>query len=418
MLRRYSFSSSCWCSRVALSPHLVSLSRFCSTSSEGALPPLVKRCRELDAKCFAWKLTQDDMEEVVQTLYDLTNNKIQDPEVSALNPAIPYPDLENPQSRGVDVPYTVSTLLRCVFHYPDWKTMSVAPESKSSLQKNPTERMPLRRDNCPPRDLLAAPIQICNLPSDQQDPAKRVFVLGSSDKEFEQFRSEMEAKFGGLATEKITGYECLQLAQMTMLAAAQHQQQGSESESKHTSEIKFQGISLNPSKERFVLLGSDPKGLIVARNISCDAALENALVLVKWLVEESPRTVLKGHQGGFVSTCVASVLERASYYVLQDSTGAAFIFTSMHHLLRYKSFAEKFADEDWEQRAPWTVGTTEAANIDWVMGGNRSPVINPVAPGDEVALKEKFPASNIQFSIPGIEQMVGIIDHMKKTMMK
>lgn len=425
MLRRFSYSRrftasfvSCsssrrFCSSKTETPTVASAVQGNNSNADDQICALVKRCRELDDKCFSWTLTQQDMEEVVQTLADITSGKITQPEISpASNPEIPYPDLENPQSRGVEVPYTMSTLLRCVFQYPEWRTMSIAPGSKGSKQSAATERMPVRRPNCPHREPLAAPIQICNLPSSVENPGSRVFVLGSSEKEFDQFSQEMKDKFGGFITEKIAGYECFQLAQLTMMAAQQQQQQTENA----TGVVKFHGISLNPNKERMVLLGSDAKGLTIARNLSCDAALENALVLIKWLVEESSRTVLTGHQGGFVSSCVASVLERASYYVLQDSNHAAFIFTSMHHLLRYKSFAENFAKDDWEKRGPWTVGTTEAANIDWVMGGKRSPVINPIAPGDEVAINMKFPASNIQFSVPGIEQMVGIIDHMKKNM--
>jgi hypothetical protein len=60
------------------------------------------------------------------------------------------------------------------------------------------------------------------------------------------------------------------------------------------------------------------------------------------------------------------------------------------------------------------VGSTEAGNIVWTMENERSPTINPVAPGDELAMSGKFPGFGIRFSLEGIKQMVGIIDQMKK----
>lgn len=403
----------------------------------------MKKILELEIKTDSWTLTADDVKFALATLRTLSDaNAISGQgKADALisDDLVMYHDETDP-AKGQHVPFVMSALYRCLVNYNGWCTLSG--------NSDPTNKgeyvMQLRRPQTPARDLYAAPFAAGSLPSginratgesegkssaklggagDENDDGDakaadlnakkptadssnkaavldkatkgaavadgRLFLLSTSTELIAPMAAELKGATGSASTPTVSGFELYQLARLLC------QQQADT--------VRFDGISiLGPDAGNTTLIANDANSQNVIKAMSCDAALEQAIVLIKWLVEESPETQLRGHKALFVGQSVKSVLEHATYYCLTDALGANFLFTSMHHLLRYRDFATQNASVEWEQRGPWRVGTTDGKNLVWD-APDRPVLLNPAGPGDEAATR--FPCFNICFSAPALEQM-------------
>lgn len=416
---------------VAPAPSLFSARRFCSSTGKHKTTPaaeskatpgavalddtaaLMQRVTELDSKCSAWVLTKEDVGFALDTLRALSAAQKAGETVQALTAAdvVPYVDPDEPD-KGQHVPWLVSALYRAVVSYPRWYTLSG--------NSDPTNRgehvIQLQRAGTPERSLYAAPFAAGSLPAGEEtgtvaaapgaDGKKRdgrIFVLATDPDYVAPLAAELKSATGSSSTPQIAGYELFHLAQMLVAQEA--------------ATVTFGGISIRGGTDpnKVAVIGNEPGSARVLSTMCRDAALESSLVLVKWLVEESPQTQLRGHKALFVAQAIQNMLEHATYYALSDQNGASFLFTSMHHLLRYRDFAVNNAEQEWEARKPWKVGTCEGRALVW--GDPARPVtINPAGPGDQNSTM--FPCFNLTFSGAAIEQMQAIAAQMPKQQQK
>ena len=388
-----------------------------------AIPPaMLATAFDLDAKCSGWSLTRADMDVAVQLLHDISAGVARMPDVADAaaggQDSVPYIDPSD-RTTCVHVPYVMSTLYRCVVSYPAWHTLSVTPATSPTAEATvpAPDAIELRRAKTPHRNILAAPFGVaslasgCNAPGATADEIEkrkngRLFALGSTPAALDDFRAQYlterptQPAASVAVSQPLAGYELFQLAQMIARnAAAADDLDGGAS--------KFNGISLDPRHGRTTLVATDRESAGVFQALACDAALELSLVLVKWLVEESAATTLSGHRALFVGQCVKTVMRDGTYYLLSDRSNASHLFTSMHHLLRFRNMAIANAADEWDRRGPWKVGTTDGKNISWKTD-RAPPVINPVGPLDDVAATG-FPGHGVFFSQPAVVQMTSIV---------
>lgn len=429
---------------------LLSQLRFCTTKQPSdAENSILAKCIELDTKCSAWSLTQQDCSDALAMLAELVSGKTPVPPIKSLMDIIQYRDHELPNSptflpRIVQVPYVISALYRVIFSYPDWETLMQIPQIAG---RGDVERFSLRTKSSPSRELLGK-AYVCSLPMDPENMFKQYFVVGFPQKDlFKHIIDQgQNDEHGKLAASKIAGYELFKFVERTPLVKNTVQQMRKKSDVKkheqqqHGSvkpqeEYTFEGIVVNTgsNNEETTIIANTPDTLLMAKRLADEAAVETSLVLTKAILEDDmaytidPENFLyqQTRYSRLVANMVAIVSGDTSYYILQNAKGGSMIFTSMHHLHRFRKASVENDPNRWEEFGPWKVGAggdIQLFDFDDAKA-EFSHVINPTAIADEASHDSQrggsvFPGFDVRFNRKTMETLKKMADLKKKEELK
>lgn len=436
MLRRRFVSPS------SVTPFLYQQIRCCSSTSSSSKSndPITTRCIELDNKCSNWSLTQEDVAEALTLLIDLINGKKPLPEVKSHLDVIQFRDHEDPDSptflpRTVQAPYCISALYRVIYSYPEWETlMQIPPSNTPGTGGGEIERFSLKPKSAPSRELLAKGY-VCSLPIDNSDMYKQYFMLGFPDKD--SFKHLLASSNGQLVTSKVGGYELFRLIERTPLiknkvAALREQQQDPEGKgAKKKEEYTFEGICVNigNANAETAILANTPDTMLMAKRLSNEASLETSLVLTRAVLEDDMAYAIDADNFLFEQTRYATLVNDmisivdgdASYYILQNAKGHALIFTSMHHLHRYRTETMAQTPQLWEEHGPWKIGAARSKSIDLIdledTEAEHSIVINPFVPSAD-GYDTPGPGQNVRFTRKTMEILKKLAKEKQKQQLK
>jgi len=283
---------------------------------------------------------------------------------------------------------------------------------------------------------------------------KQYFMLGfPEDKPFKHIIDQgQNDENGHLDATSIAGYELMQFAERTPLIRNQlektlltpEQREEQQKSNDDNAPYTFEGIAVNTGGEQVKtsLIANTPDTLMIARRIAKEASLETALVLTKSILEDDSTTdenfLYNEKYTRLVNEMISIVAEESVYFILQNNKGGMMIFTSMHHLHRFRRLSWGADPEKWEEYGPWKIGATTGAHIQFIneaaenASGDEnikkesekdlSHVINPTAISDYDAHDSlsasasacKFPGHDLRFTRKTIDTLTKLAEERRK----